>query len=432
MAAVARKIGVAGFLLSVGLACTQLFGDGRKNTLAPLPTKPPTTAAMLQPTPAPVAAMACTAGQYQCSGALLQTCADDLQSWVTVQRCAGSALCQVSPPLCLAAACGADEMTCAGAVLQKCNAERTGWDVFASCLSPAHCNADLRQCLIEPCNPGDRRCDRSDLDQSPVLETCRDDRQDWAPLDSCVTRELCDETLNPTLGGGLVGVELLGEGAHQIEGVIAALSDGGAGSRGEGFVIESDRNRLTGNSAVQNSAEGFRIVEGNRNQLIDNNAFFNEIGFQILIGQRNVLEGNRAGDNDVFGFHLDGGPFVPGGGRNSLKENTATGNSTGFSLDSELATRLTSNVASENERDGIEVFFGDRNRLTGNRVEDNGESGIVIASSRNAVIRLNTSLNNDRAADDVRSFDMLDSLSDCGTSRWLGNVFVTSNESCIR
>ena len=228
------------------------------------------------------------------------------------------------------------------------------------------------------------------------------------------------------------GVELLGEGAHQIEGVIAALSDSGAGSRGEGFVIESDRNRLTGNSAVQNSAEGFRIVEGNRNQLIDNNAFFNEIGFQILIGQRNVLEGNRAGDNDVFGFHLDGGPFVPGGGRNSLKENTATGNSTGFSLDSELATRLTSNVASENERDGIEVFFGDRNRLTGNRVEDNGESGIVIASSRNAVIRLNTSLNNDRAADDVRSFDMLDSLSDCGTSRWLGNVFVTSNESCIR
>jgi hypothetical protein len=43
-----------------------------------------------------------------------------------------------------------------------------------------------------------------------------------------------------------------------------------------------------------------------------------------------------------------------------------------------------------------------------------------------------TSLNNDRADDDVRSFDMLDSLSDCGTSRWLGNVFVTKNESCIR
>jgi len=37
-----------------------------------------------------------------------------------------------------------------------------------------------------------------------VLEACSDDRQGWVPLDTCVTRELCDETLNPTLGGGLV------------------------------------------------------------------------------------------------------------------------------------------------------------------------------------------------------------------------------------
>jgi len=35
--------------------------------------------------PGPAAAVACAAGAYQCSGALLQTCADDLTSWVTVQ-----------------------------------------------------------------------------------------------------------------------------------------------------------------------------------------------------------------------------------------------------------------------------------------------------------------------------------------------------------
>src|SRR5687767_15590498 len=102
MASVARKFGVAGFLLSVGLACTQLFGDGRKNTLAPPPAKPPMTAATLNPMPAPAQSAACTAGAYQCSGALLQTCADDLMSWVTEQRCAGAALCQVSPAQCLA------------------------------------------------------------------------------------------------------------------------------------------------------------------------------------------------------------------------------------------------------------------------------------------------------------------------------------------
>jgi len=212
MSGLGRRFGVAGFLLSVGLACTQLFGDGRKNTLAPIPAKPVSTAP-LNPA-APAAAGACEAGQYQCSGALLQTCADDRQGWVTVQHCAAAALCQVSPAACLAATCATDEMTCAGAVLQRCNMDRTGWDLFATCLSPGHCNAELRQCMTEPCNPGDRRCDRSDVDQSPVLESCREDRQDWAPLDTCATRELCEQTLNPAPGGDLV---LGSDGMVQLE-----------------------------------------------------------------------------------------------------------------------------------------------------------------------------------------------------------------------
>ena len=200
------QVGVVGFLLSVGVACTQLFGGDRQNTLAPPPGKAPpvTSTGTLNPLFPPGAEVVCTPGQFQCSGALLQACADDQQSWITQQRCAAAALCQTSPATCLAATCGADEMTCAGAVLQKCNTDRTGWDLFATCLSPAHCNADRRACLPEACNPGDRRCDRSELDQSPVLEACREDRQDWGPLDTCVTRELCDQTLTTALAGGLV------------------------------------------------------------------------------------------------------------------------------------------------------------------------------------------------------------------------------------
>jgi hypothetical protein len=160
---------------------------------------------MLNPEAPPGEATSCTRGQFQCNGALLQACADDQKAWITVQRCAAAALCQADPASCLAATCGDDEMTCVGAVLQKCNADRTGWDVFATCASPAHCNADRRSCLPEACNPGDRRCDRSELDQSPVLETCREDRADWQQLDVCVTRELCDQTLSTALaGGGLV------------------------------------------------------------------------------------------------------------------------------------------------------------------------------------------------------------------------------------
>ncbi|MEO8180593.1 MAG: hypothetical protein ABI895_17295, partial [Deltaproteobacteria bacterium] len=204
MAGLARRAGIVGLVFSVGIACTQLFGE-KQNTLAPTNTgKAPSIATALQPGTAAGPEEICTTGQMRCDGAQLQTCADDRTSWVTVKRCGATALCQPNPATCLAATCNADEMTCSGAVLQKCNADRTGWNVFDTCLSPAHCNADLRQCLTEPCTPGERRCDRSETDQSPVLDACRDDRMDWAPLDACVTRELCDQTLTSSSPGGLV------------------------------------------------------------------------------------------------------------------------------------------------------------------------------------------------------------------------------------
>ncbi|MBM4265521.1 MAG: hypothetical protein FJ144_02720 [Deltaproteobacteria bacterium] len=107
------------------------------------------------------------------------------------------------------------------------------------------------------------------------------------------------------------GVHVLGEGSHRIERVTAALSGNGFGRRGEGFVVESDGNGLTANTAIQNDAGGFRLIEADRNKLVENNSFFNETGFEVLIGVKNVLEGNRANDNEIYGFHLDSGPFFP-------------------------------------------------------------------------------------------------------------------------
>jgi len=214
VAGLRRKIGLVGFVLSVGVACTQLFGE-RQNTLAPPETGriPALGTSPVRPLP-PGEVAVCETAQVRCEGALLQTCADDRTSWVTLQRCAAAALCQPNPAACLAATCSAEEMTCSGAVLQKCNAERTGWDLFDTCLSPAHCNANARQCQPEPCTPGERRCDRSETNQSPVLEVCRDDRMDWGPLDACVTRELCDQTLT---SGGAGGLMLGSDGMVQLQ-----------------------------------------------------------------------------------------------------------------------------------------------------------------------------------------------------------------------
>jgi parallel beta-helix repeat protein len=229
------------------------------------------------------------------------------------------------------------------------------------------------------------------------------------------------------------GVSVLGEGSHRIENVVAALGDKGVAPGGEGFVVESDGNLLTGNTAVQNSAEGFRLIEVDRNRLTDNRAFFNGAsGFEVLVGRRNSLRGNVANDNSLFGFFLDGGSFTPGGGRNKLEDNSASGNQQGFFVDSEDGSRLDGNTANENREDGIFVVLTRSVRVSDNEANDNGGSGIIVASAKNTRITRNTALNNDRADDGVRNFDLLDSFADCGSSRWRSNVFVTANEPCIR
>src|SRR5690606_12011831 len=134
---------------------------------------------------------------------------------------------------------------------------------------------------------------------------------------------------NGTVQHCKTGVQVLGEGSHRIENVTVALCDAGFSPSAAGFVIESDRNRLTGNTAIQNRSDGFWILRGDRNRLIDNRAFFNGgTGFEVAVGVRNVLQNNLAVDNGIFGFHLDGGSFTPGGGKNKLEGNVARGNQT--------------------------------------------------------------------------------------------------------
>ena len=86
VAGLARRVGIVGFVFSVGIACTQLFGE-KQNTLAPTTTgKTPSVTTPLQPGMVAGPEEICTTGQMRCDGAQLQTCADDRTSWVTVQR----------------------------------------------------------------------------------------------------------------------------------------------------------------------------------------------------------------------------------------------------------------------------------------------------------------------------------------------------------
>lgn len=239
---------------------------------------------------------------------------------------------------------------------------------------------------------------------------------------------------NGTVQHCSIGVEVLGEGSHRIENVTAALSDDGFGPLGEGFVIESDANRLTGNTAIANDGEGFRLIHADRNRLVRNHAFFFNAssGFVVDVGLRNVLQGNTARDNHIFGFFLGAGPFTPGGGRNVVKNNSATGNQTGFWIDGEEGTRLTGNVADENHGDGILLVRGRKNRLTRNQANGNGENGIALLSESGTHVTRNAALNNDRDNDGNRHYDLNESLTNCGDNRWRNNVFASANQPCVR
>jgi parallel beta-helix repeat protein len=222
------------------------------------------------------------------------------------------------------------------------------------------------------------------------------------------------------------GVRLLGEGAHRVEQITVATSDGGFSLPGDGFVVDSDANRLIGNTAVQNGGNGFHVT-GSRNQFTGNFAFFNRgIGFNVSFGDRNVFKKNRAQDNG-HGFRLSNGA------QNTLKENVASENQVGIQTTDQVAIKLTGNVTSDNAEDGIAVFFGSKGRLVGNFAERNGDHGIVVGAANKTVITRNTALNNNQFGGPGR-FDLVDiGQPGCGTNRWLRNVFVTANPSdCIR
>jgi hypothetical protein len=132
----------------------------------------------------------------RCNGPEFQRCSQAAQGlgWITLQACRTDALCmsgagdQVAG--CIAPACSAGQFTCNGAVLQSCTDDLTTYAVADVCLSAAHCDKDTGTCKEVPCQPGETRCN------DKTLERCNDDQTAWAPQTEvpCQTLELCEVT----------------------------------------------------------------------------------------------------------------------------------------------------------------------------------------------------------------------------------------------
>ncbi len=161
---------------------------------------------------------------------------------------------------------------------------------------------------------------------------------------------------------------------------------------------------LTGRSGVrvrrcnvQGFDFGFLLVDSNRNKLEENTAVDNgRNGFRLVRSVENMLEKNTANGNAQSGF------FILRSDNNTLKVNTAVGNGfNGFRLARSNNNTLTVNTAvdngfgrNRNQRNGFHLFGSDNNTLTNNTAVGNRRAGFSLGDSNNNTVEDNTAEGN--------------------------------------
>ena len=100
----------------------------------------------------------CVPGEYKCSGAALQGCSDDGQSYKTEDTCDTAALCNADAHACTAATCSPNKTICQGDMLRTCNSDGTAFASTKTC-GRGLCDQAAQECDI--CTPGQKTCDNN-------------------------------------------------------------------------------------------------------------------------------------------------------------------------------------------------------------------------------------------------------------------------------
>ncbi len=221
------------------------------------------------------------------------------------------------------------------------------------------------------------------------------------------------------------------------------------------LLVDSNRNKLEENTAVDNGRNGFRLVRSVENTLKVNTANGNaQSGFFILRSDNNTLKVNTAVDNGLGrnrnqrnGFHLFGSD------NNTLTYNTAVGNRrAGFSLGDSNNNTVEDNTAEGGHRTGFDLSGSSNNTVEDNTAEGNltgfqlqaslrgigsnnntFDDNTANGNARNGFIvldtsELNTFIENEGCGngDGINFFDALDESTGAGNV-WVDNDFCTSS-----
>ncbi|TMI34543.1 hypothetical protein E6H25_07150 [Candidatus Bathyarchaeota archaeon] len=186
-----------------------------------------------------------------------------------------------------------------------------------------------------------------------------------------------------TLSGSFPDTGILVEGRTGVTVKNCHVTGFAAGIRLRGAY----QNTLASNLLVSNT-NGVDLLQSGENNLVNNQARSNGIGFYLL-GYRlvassgNTLANNQGSDNNTdYSLQFSD--------NNILQANTANGLADGFSLFRSNGNTLTGNTASQNDQAGFRVVASTDNTITGNTIDSNNY-GILVCKT---VLRQNTLLPN--------------------------------------
>ena len=219
-------------------------------------------------------------------------------------------------------------------------------------------------------------------------------------------------TGNVARGNAQVGFSLA-RGASSTRLIGNSASD----NSGDGFQLDSiSDNLLTGNEAAGNHGHGFGLSSVSGGSLSTNRSYDNGgLGFLLASSNGNTLTLNVATGNALAGFRSNAGSSG-----NTFSRNLSTRNLNGFVLITSSHETLEHNLAARNNGDGFGLVSSVGNQLTENIGEANGNIGFELFSgSTGNTVRRNSGHAN--AVLDARDENP------AGTNEWLDNSFGSSS-----
>jgi parallel beta-helix repeat protein len=201
-------------------------------------------------------------------------------------------------------------------------------------------------------------------------------------------------------GSSRNGVEIVGRDGVTVTNC-RVVGFGGYGIVSSAATSPTVGNVLSDNVVIGNGNSGIALHSVNGATVTNNVSADNgSHGYEISDSNANVFAGNVAKGNSAVGFAAEGSD------RNTLTGNRSIANLWGFALDASDVNTIEENASLQNDGNGFILGEGSsQNRIAGNRIQGNGEHGLLLIEAPGNSVLQNTSIANGAIGIGVQSAD---------------------------